>query len=87
VQLLFELCGLLELVTFVDEIPARNTAETSVSNVAAAAADAVRSSTPDTTTMSRASQAAVADAVRELRSPGRRRPRHRPHSTLTPPIG
>jgi hypothetical protein len=54
VQLLFELCGLLELVTFVDEIPARNTAETSVSNVAAA--DAVRSSTPDATTMSRATR-------------------------------
>jgi anti-anti-sigma factor len=38
----FALCGLLELLTFVDEIPARNTAKTAAGDAADAAADRSR---------------------------------------------
>lgn len=38
----FALCGLLELLTFVDEIPARNAAKTAAGDVADAAADRSR---------------------------------------------
>jgi anti-sigma B factor antagonist len=54
VQRPFELCGLLELLTFVDEIPARNTAKTGAGDVVAAAAD--RSGTLRAATLRRATR-------------------------------
>ncbi len=71
VQRPFELCGLLELLTFVDEVPTRTAATTAVTDSAGAAA--ARARTPRAATVRRANEAVLAGAVRQLRSRGRLR--------------
>lgn len=75
VQRAFELCGLLGLLAFVDEIPARDhdAQATDVSALAGAATDR-SAGILRVATVRRANQAALAAAVRDLRSRGRLRP-------------
>lgn len=72
VQRAFELCGLEELLTFVDEIPVHTPAKSDISSVPADTAN--RSTvTLRAATARRAQQGALAAAVRQLRSHGRLR--------------
>ena len=73
VQRDFELCGLEELLTFIDEIPVHNPPKSDISTVRDDIANGStnRSSvTPRAAIARRAQQADLAAAVRELRSHG-----------------
>lgn len=73
VQRAFELCGLEELLTFIDEIPVHNPAKSGRSSVPDDTAN--RSTNRSSVTLRaaiarRAQHCALAAAVRQLRSPG-----------------